>query len=68
MLIKKLYIRKVRTSSVNSSSILFSCSIREVYNRVKFAKKQRRTSKAYIPGINSLIDPNWGYENIFMKK
>ena len=35
----KYDMRKVRTSSVNSSSTLFSCSIRAIYNRVHCDKK-----------------------------
>ena len=35
----KYDMRKVRTSSVNSSSTLFSCSIRIMYNRVNCAQK-----------------------------
>ena len=32
--------RKVRTSSVKSSSTLFSCSVRAMYNRVNSSQKQ----------------------------
>ena len=40
----KSYIRKVRTYSVSSSSTLFSCSIRAIYNRVNRSQQQRLSS------------------------
>ena len=51
----KSYMRKVRTSSVKSSSTRFLCSIHAIYNRVNSAQKQRLVLKSYIPGNNSLI-------------
>ena len=36
---RKLYKRKIRTSSIKSSSTSFSCSIRSVYNRFYSGKK-----------------------------
>ena len=50
---RKSDIRKVHTSSVKSSSILFSCSIRAMYNRVNFDQKQRLVLKSYLPGIDT---------------
>ena len=35
---RKLDKRKVRTFSINSSSTLFFCSIRAMYNRVHFSQ------------------------------
>ena len=37
---------KVQTSSVNSSSKLFSCSVREIYNRFHSAQKQSLVVKS----------------------
>ena len=52
---------KVRTSSVNSSSTLFSCSIHAMYNRLNSANKQHLMFKSYITGMNSLIGPKRHY-------
>ena len=52
---------RVCTSSVNSSSTLFSCSICAMYNRLNRAHKQRLMLKSYIPGMNSLIGPKRHY-------
>ena len=60
--------RKVRTSSVKSSSKLFSCSIRTIYNRVKCAQKQRLMLNSYIPGVSTSIFPERHYANIFYEK
>ena len=46
--------RRVRKSSVKSSSTLSSCSICAMYNRVN-CTKIRIVLKSYIPGINSFI-------------
>ena len=65
---RKLDTRKVRTSSANSSSTLFSCSIRAMYNRVNLSQKQRLMLKSYFPGANTLIIPKRHYDNIFSEK
>ena len=49
---RKLYKKKVHTSSINSSSTLFSCSICEIYNRVHRAQNKRLMLKSFIPAIN----------------
>ena len=54
--------RKVHTSSVNSSSALFSCSIHSMYNIVNRSQKQHLMLKSYIPGINLLIGPRRNYD------
>ena len=54
---------KVRTSSVNSSSILFSYSICDIYNRVDCAQKQHIVLNSYLPGINTSIFPKRHYDN-----
>ena len=43
----KYYMRKVITSSVNSSSKLFSCSIHSMYNRVNRNKKMSHVEVIY---------------------
>ena len=48
---KKLDKRKVRTSSIKSSSALFSYSIHAIYNRVHRGKNKPLTLKSYIPDI-----------------
>ena len=60
--------RKVRTSSINSSLLLFSCSISEMYNRVHCSQNQRLMLKSYIPEINQSIFPKKRYENKFSGK
>ena len=50
---RKIYKRKIRTPSIKSSSTLFSCSIRAMYNIVDLAQNKRLTLKSYIPGINT---------------
>ena len=50
--------KKVRTSLVNSSSTLFSCSIRAMYNRVYRAQNKYLMFKWYITGLNTEILPN----------
>ena len=52
---RKLDKRKIRTSLIKSSSILFSCSIRAMYNRVHRDQNQRLTLKSFIPAINTSI-------------
>ena len=64
---RKLYKRKVRTSSINSSSTLFSYSICAVYNRVHRSQNQRLMLKTYIPAINKSIFSKKLYENIFSR-
>ena len=59
--------RKVCTSSVNSSSKFFSFSICAMYNGVNRDKKQRLVLKSYITGIKSLIVPKRYYDNLFLK-
>ena len=65
---QKYYMIKVRTSSVKSSSTLFSCSICIIYNRGNSAEKQRLVLKSYITGISSLIYPKRHSYNIFFEK
>ena len=60
--------RKICTSSINSSSTLFSCSIRAMYNKVHCSQKKNLMLKLYIPEINTSILPNNHYENIFSEK
>ena len=55
------------SSSVKLSSILFSWSIRAIYNRVNNYQKKRLMLKSYLPGINTLVFPKRHYENIFPK-
>ena len=50
---KKLDMRKVLTSSINSSSTLFSCSICAMYNIVHRAQNKRLVLKSYITAINT---------------
>ena len=64
---RKYDMRKVRTSSVNSSSTFFS-TIRAMYNIVNCDQKQRLVLKSYITGINPLIYPKRHYDNIFTEK
>ena len=61
----KYYMRKVRTSSVRSSSTLFSCSIHAMYNRFNSAKNLCLKLKSYNIDINSLICIKRHYDNIF---
>ena len=63
----KLEMRKVRTSSINSLSKLFSCSIRAMYNKVHRAPKKRLMLKSYILGISASVLPKKHHENIFSK-
>ena len=62
---RKLDMRKVRTSSIKSSSTLLSCLICEMYNRVNRAQNKRLTLKSYIPENNTSIFPKKHYDNIF---
>ena len=59
--------RKVRTYWVNSSSTLFYCSIRAMYNIINRAKKPLML-KSNPPGINTSIFPKRYYDNIFDEK
>ena len=52
---------KVRTSSVNSSSTIFSWSIHAMYDRLNRDNKQHLMFKSYITGMNSLIVPKRHY-------
>ena len=54
-------IRKVHTSSINSSSTLFLCSIRSMYIIVNRAQKQFLVLKSYILGVYSLISTKRHY-------
>ena len=60
--------RKLRTSSVKSSSTLFSCSIHAMYNKFNCSQKQRLVLKSYLPGINTSIFPKRHDDNIFSEK
>ena len=62
---RKLDHRKVRTSPIKSSSTLFSCSIRAMYNGVHRAQNKRLMLKSFIYAINTSIFPKKQYENIF---
>ena len=46
---------KVRIPSGKSSSVLFSCSIFAMYNKVNCDQKQPPMLKSYLPGINKSI-------------
>ena len=61
----KYDMRKLRASSVNSSSTLLFCSIRAMYNRFNRAQKQSLMLKSYIPGTKNFIDPKIHYEDFF---
>ena len=50
---RKLDKKITRTSSINSSSTLFYCSIFAIYNRVHLDKKELLVLNSYIPGINT---------------
>ena len=63
----KLYMRKLHTSSLKSSSTLSSRSIREMYNIFNHAQKQCLMLNSYIPGIHSLIYPKRPYKFYFLK-
>ena len=60
--------RKVRTSSIKSSSTLFYSSISSMYNRVNFSQKQRFMLNSYVPGINTSILPKRHYDSILSEK
>ena len=53
----KLDKRTIRTSLIKSSSTLFSCSMRAMYNRLYRAQNQRLMLKSFIPDINTSIFP-----------
>ena len=52
---------KICTSSVNSSSTLFLCSICAMYNRLNRAQKQRLMLNSYISGMYLWIGPKRHY-------
>ena len=54
--------------SINSSSKLFSCSMRAMYNRSHCSKKKLLMLKSYITGIDKSILPKKYQENIFSEK
>ena len=54
---RKLDKIKVHMYSINSTSTLFSCSIRAIYNRVHYAQNKPLVLKLYIPEINTSILP-----------
>ena len=64
----KLYKSIVCNTSINSSSTLFSCSIRAIYNRVHRAQNKYFMLKSYIPTINTSIFPKKHYDIIFSEK
>ena len=49
----KLDKRELRTYSIKSLSMLFSCSIRAMYNRFHRDQNKRLMLKSYIPWINT---------------
>ena len=49
--------RKIGTSLINSSSTLFYCSIRLMYNRFHCAQNQRLMLESFIPEINTSFFP-----------
>ena len=65
---RKSDMRKVRTSSVKSSSILFSCLICTMYNIVHCVQIQHLMLNSYIPGINIPICPKRHCGNILSGK
>ena len=65
---RKLYKRKICTSSIKSSSTLLYFSTRAIHNRVHYDQNKHLTLKSYIPGINTSISPKKYDENIFSKK
>ena len=62
---QKSDMRKVLPSLVHSSSTLFSCSIRTMYNRAHSTKNKCLVFKSYLPGINTSAFPKRHYDNIF---
>ena len=54
---RQSYKRKMHTLLIKSSSTLFSCSIRAIYNRVHRAQNQCLMLKSFIPAINKSIFP-----------
>ena len=65
---RKLYKIKIHTSSINSSSTLFSCSVCAMYNIFHSDLNKHPMVKSYIPGINTSIFPKKNYENTFYEK
>ena len=65
---RKLDNIKIRASSINSSSELFSFLIRATYYRVHPAKNKGLMLKPFIPAINKSIFPKKQYENILSEK
>ena len=64
----KVYKRTIRAYSIKSLSNLFSCSIRDIYNRVHCGKNKLLMLKSYIPAINESVFCKKHYENIFSEK
>ena len=64
---RKLYKKQMYTSSINSSSTLFYCSIRVMYIIVHRDQNKCLMLKSYITGIITSILPNKNYEIYFMK-
>ena len=54
--------------SMNSSSLLFSCSICAMYNRVHHAQRKHLMLKQFIPGLDSSVGANICYNNYFTQK
>ena len=62
---RKLDNRKLYKYPIKSSSTLFYCSIRAMYNIFHRDQNQRLMLKSFIPAINTSIFPKKHYENIF---
>ena len=67
MLIRKWDMRKVFTYSVKSSSTLFYCLMRTMYNSVNWDQKLSLIFKSYLPWINTSIFTKRHCDNIFLK-
>ena len=59
--------RKICTSLIKSSSKIFSCLIRAIYNRVHCAQNKRLMLKSFIPAINTSIVPKKYMKISFLK-
>ena len=64
---KKLDKRKLRKSSIKSSSTLFSCLVCAMHN-ISHCSKKSLMFKSYIPGVNTSILPKKHYKNIFYER
>ena len=64
---RKVDKRKIHTSLIKSSSTLFSCSIRTMYNRVHRVPNKCLMLKSFIPSINTSFFPKKYYEISFLK-